>query len=616
MCGISGIYGNELNIEVVQRMNNAMSLRGPDDFGSWLNNNKTICLGQTRLSIIDLSENAHQPMQSADLRYTLVFNGEIYNYKEIRLELLNTTDTKFKSDSDTEVILEAWKKWGKSCVQKFRGMFAFAIWDEFEKVLFLVRDRLGIKPLLYLNVNNQFIFASNLSAILANDLLDKKIKLESLSEYFLYGSVFQPNTMIENVYTLMPATILTYKNGNLTTEKYWEIEKDTSLSNKLARYKYQDLVQMTRNKLEEACKYHLISDVPIGSFLSGGVDSTSITALMAKQSPYKIKTFSIGFENDKYYKNELGEAKKASDFIGTEHYEQVVTSKTLKNSFEEYINGIDQPSADGINTFLVSKLAHKHVKVVLSGLGADEIFAGYDHFNWLNSKNRFMPTNGNQILSKSYKFFLGLGKVNLYNTTTLSTNEKFNRLRAKLTISDFDQLFSESILNNKISSYGKSYGNSNLNVESIYDISLLECNNYLLNTLLRDSDALSMANSLELRPVFLDHELVQFALSLPDNVKVKDGELKSILKDATSDLLPKNFTKKPKKGFELPINRWLIEDMRDFVEDALKDNYADIFFNREYINQILKNIGSQQNNSLLLQILVFVSWAKKNRISN
>jgi len=616
MCGIAGIYSPDQNIDSFTRTLKAMHRRGPDNAGLWINKNAIITLGQTRLSIIDLTEAANQPMHSRDGRLTIVFNGEIYNYKELR-KLLEDKGAIFATHSDTEVILWAWEIFGIEAPTYFRGMFAFAIWDELDQNLILVRDRLGIKPLLWAKTDKGFIFTSSVSAMLASGIINPVLNSESFFDFLATGSVIQPRTIINGVHALNPGTILQVKDFNqISINTYWELKKNEALTYEYAKKDYQELVGRTRFILDEACKFHLVADVPVGSFLSGGVDSTAITAIMAKNSSQRIKTFSIGFEDDNEIKNELSEARSVAEYIGTDHTEILLGGKDVALAFSDFISVLDQPSNDGINTYWVSKIAQPHVKVALSGLGGDEIFGGYSHFAWPTIYKNINSTIIDKTLSKFYNYLPWYGRILNACYKVSDPAVRLSMLRRALVDREIEQA-----LNTNMASFykkdrilhfiqGQDYGK----VNSIYDITLSECKNYLLNTLLRDADALSMGNSIEVRPPLLDHHLVEHALALPDDSKWRNGVSKSILKDATSDLLPPGFFTRTKTGFTLPTTRWVNTDLKERCLDIINSDFADIFFTKSYKRYLTKNISNRYKNQHVYMIFVFLEWAELNKI--
>jgi asparagine synthase (glutamine-hydrolysing) len=618
MCGIAGIISNQDSCSTIEPMIRALQRRGPDDNGTWCTLDKSIVLGHTRLSIIDLSKDGHQPMHSSSRRYSIVFNGEIYNYKELKEELCQF-GTKFSTNSDTEVILNAWEKWGIDTPQKLRGMFAFAIWDDELQTLTLVRDRMGIKPLLWSRTKGNFIFASTIKAMLASGLVNRILNNEALYDLMASGSVFQPRTIIKNVFTLMPGTLMVVdKHSNIVEKKaYWDITPSESLIDELSQLNYAEQVYETRRQLEEASKYHLVSDVPLGSFLSGGVDSTLITALVAQSNSYRISSFSIGFEDGLDLKNELSEAKKVSVYLETKHTEVILSGDDVFKNFDDFIDSIDQPSYDGLNTYWVSNISKDYVKVALSGLGGDELFAGYNHFGWPSRFNKPITLKtkcGSWLFDQipySRPFTVD---SKLENSSPLG---RLSLLRKIFSDNEINKNLSALLQNNEnrywVEKYIEQLGVKNEN--TISEISNFECKNYLLNIILRDSDALSMANSIEMRPVFLDHKIVEWALALPAESKWRNGVAKSILKDVGKDLFPPEFFNRSKKGFTLPISRWLNSDLKRKFVDTLSDNNSELFFKKRFLNSLIHNIANPRKNKGAWMIFVFLNWAKKNSIT-
>lgn len=389
MCGICGWFG-EYDIDSVIRMRDAMSLRGPDDAG--LYQDDFIALGHRRLSIIDLSQAGHQPMSDATGRFWIVFNGEIYNFQGLREDLKNKGYI-FRSQSDTEVILHGYCEWGEEVVHRLRGMFAFAIYDRGPQFgpgpghkkhsgdgpeLFLARDRFGIKPLYWCSKDGQFAFASSLTALLLTNLTERRMDPQAFWDYLSVGSVPPPLTMIKDINALEPAHTITVSRSSFKVSRYWDLRDAPDLPHDLT---YVDAQAQFKELLEESTRIHTIADVPVGAFLSGGLDSSTQVALMSAQSPYPLKTYSVGFAPTPGMINELPYARLVAEAFRTDHTEVVLDGKTVVDEFDRVIQVMDQPSTDGLNTYFVSKAARQGVKVALSGLGADELFAGYAHFS-------------------------------------------------------------------------------------------------------------------------------------------------------------------------------------------------------------------------------------------
>ena len=376
MCGIAGILSlrlpsDELAVRV-KSMRDRMQHRGPDDEGSFLDEEAGVGLAHRRLSILDLSSAGHQPMQTADGRYTIVFNGEIYNFHELREELIGF-GVQFQSKSDTEVLLQLYRKHGSAMVNRLAGMFAFAIWDTQERILFLARDPLGIKPLYVWRDNDQLAFASELRAVLASDIGPRKVNTFSMALYLMFGSVQEPNTLVENIELLPAGHSLTWQNGSMETSRNWNLNYSAGTMDE------KTCIERTRTALDDSIGRHFVSDVPVGIFLSGGIDSTAVLALAKANGHDRIKTFCISFDENEF--NEGYRAAKTAKHFGTDHHDWRMTSEDGKALVEDFLNSIDQPSNDGFNTYCVSKFARDSgLKVVLSGLGGDELMGGYPSF--------------------------------------------------------------------------------------------------------------------------------------------------------------------------------------------------------------------------------------------
>ena len=413
MCGINGILGiadASLAKQKVQAMNTAMKHRGPDDDGFYVEEN--IAFGHRRLSIIDLSAAGHQPMQSHDGRFQIVYNGELYNYKELKFELKRVVSGSkdqayfFQTDTDTEVIIAAYARWGEDCLNHFNGMYAFAIWDTHKKELFIGRDRLGIKPLYYLYTNNVLAFSSELRSLLASDLIPKKLDENSLVDYLRYQTVHAPNTILKGVKMLMPGHYLKSSNYKITIHNYWNLSKNRSTSPNGKTY--EDVCKDVNQLLTKSVERRLIADVPFGAFLSGGIDSSAIVGLMTKVSSEKVKTFSVTFDESEF--SEAKYAQLIAKKFNTDHHEIILKPSDFLKELPNALKAMDHPSGDGPNTYIVSKATkNAGITMALSGLGGDELFAGYDVFkrslqlnrkSWLNIVPKFIRGMAGSILTK------------------------------------------------------------------------------------------------------------------------------------------------------------------------------------------------------------------------
>ncbi|MBR8829292.1 MAG: asparagine synthase (glutamine-hydrolyzing) [Gomphosphaeria aponina SAG 52.96 = DSM 107014] len=583
MCGIAGILSNNHSVEAletrIQWMQKAQEHRGPDDRGIYFAPTQQAVFAHTRLSILDLSSAGHQPMSIDDGRYWITFNGEIYNFKELRKKLIAKGE-EFNSNTDTEVILKLYKHQGKDCVNDLRGMFAFAIWDDLEKTCFLARDPLGIKPLYYYQEGSTLVFASELKAILASKLPKLNFSSEGLYGYLITGTVPEPYTMIDGIETLEAGHWLFWQNGNLTKKYYWQIE--LSLSN----ISQAEAMEKTRKALIESIKYHFISDVPVGIFLSGGIDSTSVLALARQTQTGMLKTYSIAFAENEWNEGEV--AKKTAQHFETEHIEYKVTCSIGRDLFEDFLEQIDQPSIDGFNTFCVSQISRQDgTKVVLSGLGGDEFFGGYQSFQKIPKMVRW-----GQKLQTIKPMTNILGRM----LTSLANSPRYQRLG--------DFLVSEPTSSNAYLSFrgifshqeavaiAKQYlpdfstpfslfSDPNLNQQpSLEDqVSYLEISRYMRNQLLRDSDVMSMAHGLELRVPLVDQVLLETIASIPSEIRLAQGK-KLLIKSIPE--LPEWVINRPKQGFSFPYQKWLGGEWKHYFNsfDAPKNVNIDLWYRR------------------------------------
>jgi asparagine synthase (glutamine-hydrolysing) len=574
MCGIWGAVNiaNEQMAEVAAR---SMRHRGPDDHGAYVAREPVpVSLVNTRLSIIDLSDAAHQPMCTQDGRYWIVYNGEVYNFKPIR-QILTEAGHQFVSNSDTEVILHAYQEWGESCLEHLRGMFAFAIWDTHEAKLFAARDRLGIKPLYYMQqVHGKepyFAFASELKALLQTGLAQPVLNFMAVHHYLSFYSVPAPYTMLKGVEALPAGHCLTFQDGRLNIKPYWSLPAIEPLD-----MSEDEICAELRRLLEESTRLRMIADVPVGAFLSGGLDSSAIVALMTRISGERLQTFSIGFGAEGRGIDERSDARVLAEYYGTDHTEVIVSGQNVRDQLGRIVEAMDQPTGDGLNTYLVSQATGQHVKVALSGLGGDELFAGYPQFKMFKTAER---------ASGMWRRLPRAAKAATRRTASVS-----GPLQRAVTWLDGDVLaryervrvlFGEE---RKLDLYApqtitrlaapepslKYLGHfvHPAETDPIAQLTRLELMNYMTHTLLRDTDAMSMAHSLEVRVPLIDHKLVEFAVRIPPDLKLKDGRSKWIFAHALQDILPGAVLARPKRGFEMPVAAWLRHELRDVLEDV------------------------------------------------
>ena len=562
MCGICGIlqYTKEkISADSVASMCRRMRHRGPDDQGIYIDtyaSNLSLGLGHQRLKIIDLSESGHQPMSNERKTIWTVFNGEIYNYKELKAELVNKGHV-FKSNTDTECIVHLYEEHGEDCVKYLRGMFAFAIWDRESQTLMLARDRVGKKPVLYYHKDNRFCFASEFQALLENNFITKEIRPESIDYYLTYGYIPAPLTIYKDVYKLSPAHTLVIRNNTLKVKKYWELNCKDKI-----KISEQEAADEVLRLLKEAVKVRLVSDVPLGAFLSGGIDSSAVVALMSQLSANKVKTFSIGFDDADY--DELKYAKNIANRFDTEHREFIVRPKAL-DILPLLVERYGEPYADSscIPTYYVAQQTKQYVTVALNGDGGDELFAGYERYQamlaaekipdmakkMLSGFSTFLPDSVNfRSRARRIKRFIN-GAILPLQTRYLKWVSIFDdNLKRSICSDDFIKSVPQDNVLNFIALF--------LNVPhgaSLIDALLFtDTMTYLPNDLLVKVDITAMANSLEARSPFLDQRLMEFAAQLPAEYKMKNFIKKYILKKAIKNLVPRENVHRKKWALGFP----------------------------------------------------------------
>jgi len=620
MCGINGIYGLEKiqdPLNVIHKMNQAIQHRGPDASGKF--HSKNFVLGHQRLKIIDLSEAANQPFHSSDSRYSLVFNGEIYNYQAIRAEL--EEEYVFRTNSDTEVLINAFAKWGKACLEKFNGMFAFAIWDDLEEKLFLARDRMGIKPIYYAFQNGTFVFSSEVRALLGSGLVSTSLDQNSLYEYLHYQTVYGENTIVEDLKMIPPASWVTIQDNQIETGEYWQIEaiRPKTFGS------FEELKTQIKTKFEESIQKRMIADVPFGAFLSGGIDSSIVVGNMAKFSSQPINTFHISFAEEQFSESKY--AKMVAEKFGTKHTDIQLHPNDLLNQLPDALNAMDHPSGDGPNTWLVSKVTKEAgITMVHSGLGGDELFAGYPVFKQLSelTEKKYLlsfPKFLRSIAGNTIKAIKG--NVQAEKIAEILTLDRFDLesaypiSRKMLTNKQLAKYFGEIGFKNTAKSYIQehlSYGKAGFNLPYLSKISIAELRTYLLSTLLRDSDQMSMAHALEIRVPFLDHEFVELLLSVPDDWKMGSSQ-KQLLVNSFKGLIPEAAINRPKMGFVFPWEMWMKNELKQFCGDNLNYLSSQNHFKKgsieNFSNQFFKNDPSVTW-SRIWPLVVLGYWMKNN----
>jgi len=630
MCGINGFFNySKISISeqenLIERMNKAISHRGPDDCGIWSNPASNVYLGHQRLSILDLSERGHQPMVSPK-GTAIVYNGEIYNFKILRKELISQP---FFSETDTEVLLYIYEKFGHNCLDRVNGMFAFALWDEAKKELFLARDRIGIKPLYYTEINGVFAFASEIKALLSLPWIKAELDEEAFYHFLTFNKVIPPFTMFKNINKFHPGYMMVIgENGIKKYEPYWELSYSdySSLSE-------EDLIDLVVSKLEESVQNRLLSDVPVGAFLSGGVDSSSIVSLMSKNVSFPVKTYSIGFQNSPSY-DERVYARKISRQFGTEHFEKIVTPQDIVEFLPKIVDIFDEPLADAtsIPIYFLSQLARENgTIVILTGDGADELFCGYR--SWMRYVKLFPYY---RLLSKFPKIIRS-GLANFYGAINKGSPyyEILNRLKKSQEFywsgargfkestkhsflsKDFVQKMAGKNSYDQVLYYQKLFGSiQKHNRESTFIdwLCFMGLKDSIPNYYLYRADHLGMANSIELRVPFLDHDYVNFAISIEGKWKIHANEPKYVLKKSLEGILPSEIIYRKKQGFCVPLLEWAGDVMVNYIESNLKVFCRETgLFNenglREQISQTRK--GNIDYISMLWTIYFLMAWIRK-----
>ena len=607
MCSISGVLSiaGDVSAEVVQRMNAAQKHRGPDDRGVFRAGN--VILGNTRLAVIDTSPAGHQPMHDPETGNCITYNGETYNFKEVRREL----GGEWLSNTDTEVVLRAYRQWGVDAFQRMRGMFALAIWDNAKHELVLARDPLGIKPLYYYVANDYLVFASELRALLASGLVPRKPSPAGIDSYLANGSIESPLTIVDGVKQLLPGHCL-----QVTANENIEITEIQSAHSHVVRVKDRaEAVARLRSELEESIRQHLVSDVPLGVFLSGGMDSSALVALMSRLQ-HRPKTFSVVFDEPAF--TEAPFSRAVAERFQTDHSEIHLSENRLLEILPGAIAAIDQPTMDGINTYVVSQaVKHAGITVALSGLGGDELFAGYPSFGRAIKLAAIPPLSKRVLRAAS-----GVGKVALNGSVQ---RHKFWQLaNSDCTPADVyrisRQLFSTDFVTRLTGREAAYTTNGNHHSSDVVNtISQLELKGYMTNTLLRDTDAMSMAHSLEVRVPFVDTKVVDYVLSLPGEWKVGENKTpKPLLADAVGDLLPRDFLARPKMGFTLPFEKWLQQSLRSEVSSVLADGSGFAGLNSHAIENVWNNFLQKPRAvgwSRPWSLYVLAKWCEINKVT-
>lgn len=643
MCGIFGIVANngDLSPDILPNAARSLAHRGPDDSGTVIiagnpNSGLQVGLAHTRLSIIDLSPLGHQPMLDAPSGNWIVFNGEIYNFRELRAEL-EAAGNRFRSHSDTEVILTAYRTWGGDCFSRLRGMFALGLWDDARQQLLLVRDPMGIKPLYYHQSDRCLLFASEVRTLLQTGLIERKLDADSVFSFLAFGSVYEPRTIIAGVSVVPAGHAISLEKGRLQSREYWSplqsldndsLRRTSRVQNNVPHHlPPADAAKGLPNLLRGAVLSHMVSDVPVGVFLSGGIDSSALVALMS-QSGIRASTFSLVFSEAEF--NEAEHSRTVARHFGTDHHEIMISQHDALSALPDALRAMDQPTIDGVNTWLVSANTRAAgVKVALTGLGADEMFAGYSTFrhvpqmeraaNWFSK----LPSLMRRPIAASLALLAGKNDRNRKfaelasraNPHEGALSHPYFLMRTLFTSAERRALYAGHYDSAKreLDSLLEQSEAASADLDPVNRLSYLESNFYMRNTLLRDSDFMSMANGLELRVPFLDRALVEACFRIPGSRKL-EAESKSMLLASLGVELPREIVNRPKRGFTLPFEQWLRSEMKTVVENTLrKDDDSREFLRADAVQLVWgRFLAGQTSWSRPWSLFVLKAWCAQN----
>ena len=622
MCGIAGILNfNNLQpeLEAVHRMTDAMAHRGPDAVGTYADGPLTF--GHLRLSIIDLSSAANQPFTDNSGRYVIVFNGEIYNYNEVKRQL---KEYAFRTTSDTEMIIAAYATWGPDCLTYFRGMYAFAIWDKQERELFVVRDRLGVKPLYYFSDGQRLIFASEQRAILATGWVEKKADPDALLDYFSYQSVSYPYSMVKGIRQLEAGAWMKIKNGSIETKVYWDVTSTR------ADFDFSDgaaVRKRIRELMLQSVERRLVSDVPVGAFLSGGIDSSAVVGLMAEAGDARPNTFNICFEEEEY--DESAYAEIIARKFNTHHTRLLLKPTVFLDELKNGLDALDIPSGDGINTYVVSKaIRQSGMTVALSGAGGDELFAGYPFFDqYLRLRSmgglwklpRGMRKAFASVLSGGQSYGKKARMGQMLRGPGNGIDQLYPVFRQIISPALLGELTTLDVCGSKGGAIGRALAGRSVSLDKLpllSQVSAAEYLGYTQHTLLKDTDQMSMAVSLEVREPYFDQDLVEFVLAIPDELK-KPVYPKSLLVESLKPLLPDEIVHRKKKGFLFPWELWLRNELRAFGETHIKRMAERPFIKSDALLGQWKRFLAGDKNIRWAELWLFIVleyWLEKNGV--
>jgi asparagine synthase (glutamine-hydrolysing) len=619
MCGIYGrvdLTGPIAPVAADGVAIGALRHRGPDDDGRWYG--AQTCLGMRRLSVIDLAT-GDQPVFNEDRSVSVVYNGEIYNFTELRREL-EARGHRFASATDTEVIVHGWEEWGEGVAERLNGMFAFAIADERQRVVWIVRDRIGIKPLYYSHqAGRSLVFASEIKALLAHGGVGRAVDEQGLLNFLAYGHAVAPQTIYRDIVKLLPGHALRIEGGRVTVRRWWHV-----VPHEDRRVPEEEWVRRIRTLLDDSVQRQMIADVPVGAFLSGGVDSSAVVALMTRHTTHRVKTFAVGFDHGREY-NELPDARRVAAHIGTDHHEILVRPPQLLDALQTLVYHFDEPFGDAacFPTYLVSKLAREHVTVALTGEGGDELFGGYRRYPadaWLNALAPLLSAAGGLLAPiagtlprlRRLKKLIDAGSV-------ADAPARYARLLRVFT----DDLL-ERLVEAEYARAAAAYDGATAYRRHMHDargadhmnrLMYVDLKTWLPDTYLEKVDKTSMAVSLEARVPLLDHRLVELSLQIPASFKIRGGVTKRIFKRAVADLLPAETLAKPKHGFAVPTDPWFRGELKQFAYDVLLDPRSRQrgFFRPEVVEQLWREhqSGRHVRDSHLWLLVNFELWARR-----
>jgi asparagine synthase (glutamine-hydrolysing) len=627
VCGKISLNSSKVDHDLLARMTGLLAHRGPDGEGTYIHHGPRLSagLGHRRLSIIDLSDAGRQPMANEDGTLWIVFNGEIYNFQHLR-ETLEKKGHRFKSRTDTEVILHLYEEEGAAGISKLKGMFAFAIWDERTETLLLVRDRVGIKPLLYYWDGRTFLFASEIKSILQDPAVRKEINWKAMELYLTFNYIPSPYSIFKNIRKLKPGHSLVFRDGMMKEEAYWNIDLNIRNERRCPTDFTQQKEQLF-SMLEEAVQSHMVSDVPIGAFLSGGIDSSIVVGLMSRHSSRSVKTYSIGYKDMPLF-DETHYAKDVAAWNHTDHHEIMLSANDILASIPDVLDSFDEPFADSsaIPSFVVSRETARNVKVALSGDGGDELFAGYRMYagEYWYSIYRFIPRAARRRLieplllslpdsrdnlksdyARRIKKFLR-GAKDTFEERFLAWNEIFTSTQQDSLLL-FPQYVSSDLGRQILSKRLNEYENDPLNRMLYADFK-----ESLPGDMLHKVDAMSMLNSLEIRVPLLDHHVCELAFSFPGDVKMKRGRGKHILIETFKPILPSSLHNRPKWGFEIPIGKWMKTDLKYLIDEYLSRDLIQRqgIFNFDMIHRMVENLMNNRTDTSwqLWNLIVFQNW--------